>query len=105
MARVSVFRVTDEGLSRLRWDFEASIDRDGFCLTLDGYGIERRRAARGRFSQAANGERWRAIDERRYYSGIERPVEIPDDVLEEAWASVPKAAYIGWKTDAQRQAA
>jgi hypothetical protein len=105
MRRFSVFRVSEDGLSRRRWDFGTSVDHEGFALILDWYSVERRNTARGRFSKAVANDRWAAMDERRYTSGLSRPVNIPGDVLDEAWASVPRSTYIGWRTDEHKLAA
>lgn len=64
-------------------------------LALVGYGIERRKTARGRFSGATVQDRWRGMDERPYNGRLPRPTSVPHDVLIEASTPIIVSVYIG----------
>jgi hypothetical protein len=91
----SIYRVAPDGLSRERWDFDVGGSHGCFGVRFTFYGIERRKA-KGRFTMAKSDERWDSRDERRYFSGLPRPTAVPADVLDEAWAAVPRTTYIGY---------
>ena len=96
----TVFRPADDSLSRQRWDFTPTVSpHSGFGLILSRYSIERRKSLRGRFRGADVADRWQAMDERPYASGLPRPTSIPDDVVSEAWDQIGMTTYIGWRTD------
>ena len=93
---MDVYRVAEDGLSREAWQFGFSGGNDTTVLVLRSYGIERRKAARGRFARAR--ESWNSMDERSYYLSLPRPAEIPDDVVREAIGMVRIGVNIGWTT-------
>lgn len=97
---IEVFREAPDGLSREAWRFREN-GTAGFFLALDSYGVERRKAARGRYAQATPGERWSSMDERNYFSGLPRPTAIPDDVMREAIGKARVRVFIGY-TEADR---
>ena len=86
-----VYRESEDKLSREAWEFDVR----GDILLLRSYRIERRAVPKGRFRVADTRERWVAMDERRYYSGLERPLDIPHDVLREA-VERSVAIHLGW---------
>ncbi len=95
----SVYREAEDRLSRQRWDFTATMaSPGGFGLILSRYSIERRKAAKGRWPAADSPDRWEAMDERFYNSQLPRPSSISADVLAEAWRSIERTTYIGWRT-------
>ena len=87
----SVFRESEDGLSRERWDFRHT----GQSLVLQKFSIERREKSKGRFKMAGRADRWEGFDERKYNSGLARPTEIPMDVIRDAVA-FDLDVYIGW---------
>lgn len=100
---IEVYRVADDGLSRERWSFDARAEFGGqLSIRLTGYGIERRKHPKGRFAKSTPADRWDSMDERRYYSGLGRPNEIPGEVRCDALAAIKPQFYIGWFNDASR---
>jgi len=93
----TVLRIADDGLSREKWEFRHT----GQMLVLSYYAIERRDNAKGRFKAAERLDRWVAMDERPYNSGLPRPTEIPPDVIREA-ASFDLDINIGWTNKESR---
>lgn len=83
--RVSVTRFHDaERLSATRWDFMFS----GHWMILKFYGEQTRETRRHKFT----GPFWDSTDERKYHSKLERPTQIPEDVVTEAIAAAVKSA-------------
>lgn len=93
---VSVFRVSEDGLCRQRWDFRFAVGYHAQGIVLSAYGIERRKSTKSRFAKAIPRDRWQSPDERHYNSGLSRPEAIPGDVVREALLSEPVGVYIGW---------
>ena len=87
-----IHRLAEDGLSRQFWDFDIS----DATIVLRRHGVERRASLRGRFKAPPPSDRWAAMDERRYNSGLPRPSSIPHDVLTEA-ASFEMDVMIGWR--------
>ena len=83
-----------DDLSREVWTFSTM---GGF--RLDSYGIERRTSAKGRFKNATIADRWMSSDTRRYYSGMNEPETIPQDVINEAIGNMTIRVYIGWSNE------
>ena len=103
---MKIVRQSADGLSRQYWAFSVSCTHtDEVRITLTSYGIERRKTPRGRFASSTAPDRWSSRDERRYFSGLERPTTIPQDVMAEAIQAVPMAFYIGWPIKEHRLAA
>lgn len=92
---IEVARVAPDGLSREVWRFRES-GSHGFFLSLDSFGIERRKQPRGRFSRATPSDRWCVSDERHYYSGLARPETVPDDVMREAVSKATVRVFVGY---------
>jgi hypothetical protein len=87
---ITVERESD-GLIR-RWDFSASGGHNALRLVLNRYTEGTRASKRHKM----RGDYWSAIDERRYYSKLPRPVSIPDDVIDEAMKALEIQICIGW---------
>ena len=96
---VSIYRPDNDGLSRQCWTFAVSATwGERITITLVRYGVERRKQVKGRYSAALPADRWLSSDERSYTSGLDRPAEIPADVLSEAVKAMDVRFYIGWPT-------
>jgi hypothetical protein len=92
---ISVYRPAPDGCSREHWGFSVDADRsDRVNIVLRFYGTERRKSGRGKFAKALPEDRWSTMDERRYFSGQERPTSVPADVLAEARASIEISYFI-----------
>lgn len=92
---ISIYRPAPDGCSRECWQFSVTADfSDRVKITLRGYGIERRKSGRGKFAKALPEDRWSTSDERRYFSGLERPASVPNDVLTEARSAIEISFYI-----------
>lgn len=92
---IEVHREQPDRLSREVWRFREN-GSHGFFLALDFYGIERRKAVKGRFCGARPGDRWSVSDERHYFSGLPRPASIPDDVMREAVSKTTVRVFVGY---------
>ena len=102
MANISTYWPDGDGLSRERWDFRLNRGRE-ISLTLVGYSIERRKAAKGRFCRALPAERWASMDERKYNSGLPRPDEVPYERAADAMIGVQIGVYLGWSNSEHHQ--
>lgn len=92
----NVYRAAPDGCSRECWGFSVTADfSDRVKISLRYYGIERRKSGRGKLAKALPEDRWSTSDERRYFSGLERPLSVPADVLAEATAAIEISYYIG----------
>jgi len=91
-----------DGLARHRWVFHCRPHCGEVALVLVGFGTQRRKTSRGRWSDPRPAERWDWMDERRYNSGLNRPIKIPDGVLAEAVVSIKPVFYIGWTNEESR---
>lgn len=95
--KIEVSRENQDRLSRKFWVF----DYDSVQLRLLSYHEQERATTRHKFK----GPKWDYMDERPYYSKLDRPTEIPADILAEAKASIldhPIAVHIGWTNDESR---
>ena len=93
---INVYRPAPDGITRECWGFSVTADfSDRVRVTLWEYGVERRKSARGKWPKALPADRWSRMDERRYFSGLERPTSVPADVLAEATAAIEISYYIG----------
>lgn len=103
MTSVTIYRPHPDGpTARFAWNFsvEGGEFADGWALRLTSYGVERRPEGARKWRKPVSAERWTYGDERRYYSGLGRPTEIPADVLDEAIAraqALPLKLYIGFR--------
>ena len=92
---INVYRPAPDGITREWWGFSVTADfSDRVKVILRGYGIERRKSARGKWPKALPEDRWSMADERRYFSKLERPTSVPADVLDEARKSIEITFYI-----------
>lgn len=96
--RRSIYRPAPDGLSREYWEFTLTLFAGSMDLTLTHYGVQRRITKRGSFRGAEAKERWSRDDERRYTSGLPRPVSVPEDVLAEV-LQVPVRYYIAFANE------
>jgi len=94
---VRVERICHDGLSKHVWGFGFSSGYEGGVkITLTSYQIERRASTRHKFKCIGAQERWLAMDERAYMSGLSRPKTIPEFVMDEAKSAITFEFYIGW---------
>lgn len=87
--RIVRYQDEDQLVAKI-WVFDTS----GTKLRLTSYHEASRKTKRHAFS----GPCWDWIDERPYCSQLDRPTEIPSDVIEEAYTKMIKklTVYIGW---------
>lgn len=104
MSNVTIYRpcLDSEFNARETWVFavEGGEYGDDWALRLTSYGIERRPDGSKKWAKPKSDERWNYHDERRYWSGFQRPTSIPADVLDEAIAqaqALPLKLYIGFR--------
>lgn len=101
--QLSSFCDSPDGLSRERWDFNLNGGLGGLSLTLVGHSIERRSKPKGRYRAAVTTERWSAYDERKYASGLPRPVEVPYERAVDALVGASVKINLGWNNDQSHQ--
>ena len=100
MSRIEVVRESEDRLSSRVWKFSVSTGwtagADQVVLLLDYYAEQVRASTRHKMKLADGRPRqWSRMERRSYFSGIEaKDVPLPDDVREEAIASV-KVVVIG----------
>lgn len=98
--KTQIKRRSEDNLSQQVWQFDVELDWGGsFRVVLVWYGIMRRSTPRGAFRSAQNRERWDRSEERRHHSGLPRPTDIPQDVLDELRElirSLSLRVHIGW---------
>lgn len=95
---ITVVRAIDP-FSQEEWKFQVYPYRMTAGLVLTFYGIARRRQTNFRFNPPQARERWDSADERHFYSGLDRPTHIPQDVIDEARAMALKDVFIGWASE------
>lgn len=97
--KTQIKRRSEDNLSQQVWQFDISLNRGSLAVILVWYGTMRRSTPRGTFRSAEKQELWDRFDERRHHSGLPRPTDIPQDVLDELRElirSLSLHVYVGW---------
>jgi hypothetical protein len=88
MTDMLVQELSEDGLSRKAWSFMVN----GNYLVLQQYAEEERKTKR----HGWKGPKWSQFDERKYYSALDRPTEIPAWVYEQAASEITFKVAVGW---------
>jgi len=89
---IAVERQSLDGLTRDLWVFDTNVD----MLRLTSFHEQVRSRKAGRFKTEA---KWDAHDERSYNSSLQRPTDIPEDVVLDALKKIEIRINIGWTND------